>query len=56
MSAAAIRTHGDEEQIAHSPARIAAPAKATQVVNSDEPVNSLTHRFNWPADCGAKSS
>jgi len=37
MSAAGISAHGDEEKMAHRPANMAAPAKATQVVNSDEP-------------------
>lgn len=38
MSAAAVSAHSDDQKIAHSPANIAAPASATQVVNSDEPV------------------
>ena len=32
-----MRIHGDEDQIAHSPARMAAPARAAQVENSAEP-------------------
>jgi hypothetical protein len=31
-----MRTQGFEEKMAHSPAKIAANASATQVVNSDE--------------------
>ena len=55
MSAAAIKRNGDDEKIAVSPASIAAPANATQVVNSDEPFNSLRRRFNSVSDCCAES-
>src|SRR5580704_14053412 len=41
MRAAAIRTQGVDEEIAQSPPKIAAPANATQVVNSDEPFIAL---------------
>lgn len=55
MSAAATKRNGDDEKIAVSPASIAAPANATQVVNSDEPFNSLRRRFNSVSDCCAES-
>jgi hypothetical protein len=37
-----------------SPASTAAPANAIQVVNSDEPFNSLRRRFNSVSDCCAE--
>jgi hypothetical protein len=50
MSAAGISTQGEDESIVARPATIAAPASATQVVNSEEPILFARARAQRPCE------